>query len=173
MARLPKSQFISHGGGPLPLLGDPQHCEMVACLQIIARSIPRPDAIVVISAHWEAKIPTIACSATPALIYDYSGFPPESYATQYPRVGEPPLAGEVNWGLDRSNIDFGLDETRGFDRGGFAPLKIMSPEADIPCIQLSLVETLDPSQQLTSVRLSGGNTSRTSWCSVQASRFII
>ena len=148
MTKLPKSLFISHGGGPLPLLGDPQHTEMVACLQIIARSIPKPDAIVVISAHWEEKIPTITSSATPALIYDYSGFPPESYTIQYPCVGEPSLAGEVYHRLGRSNIDVDLDETRGFDHGVFVPLKIMYPKADIPCIQLSLVETLDPSQHI-------------------------
>ena len=59
MRQLPKSLFISHGGGPLPLLGDPGHSEMVSCLQGIAAAIPKPDALVVVSAHWEETTPTI------------------------------------------------------------------------------------------------------------------
>lgn len=136
--------FISHGGGPLPLLGDPGHRQMVSCLQGIAASIPRPDAIVVVSAHWEERVPTITAGSKPSLIYDYYGFPPESYDIQYPCVGEPSLAREIYRVLGDCEIDAKLDEARGFDHGVFVPLKIMYPQADIPCVQLSLVETLDP-----------------------------
>ena len=144
MKSLPHAMFISHGGGPLPLLGDPGHRQMVSCLQGIAASIPRPDAIVVVSAHWEERVPTITAGSKPSLIYDYYGFPPESYDIQYPCVGEPSLAREIYRILGDCEIDAKLDEARGFDHGVFVPLKIMYPEADIPCVQLSLVETLDP-----------------------------
>ena len=70
MTQLPRSLFISHGGGPLPLLGDPRHDEMLACLRGIASEIPRPDAIVVVSAHWEEQAPTITAAHHPPLIYD-------------------------------------------------------------------------------------------------------
>ena len=144
MKSLPRSLFISHGGGPLPLLGDPEHREMVACLQNIAAAIPRPEAIVVFSAHWEEGLPTITAASNPSLIYDYYGFPPESYDIQYPCVGSPALAQEIFSRLENSGIDARLDESRGFDHGLFVPLKIMYPEADIPCVQVSLVNSLDP-----------------------------
>jgi len=136
--------FISHGGGPMPLLGDPGHSEMVACLKSIASRIPRPEAVIVVSAHWEAHTPTITARKNPPLIYDYYGFPEESYRIQYPCLGEPVLATEIQQLLSRAGIDANLDEQRGFDHGLFIPLKIMYPAAEIPCVQLSLVHTLDP-----------------------------
>ncbi len=136
--------FLSHGGGPMPLLGGPEHIDMVTTLQEIAASIPKPDAIIVISAHWEAAVPTITASEFPSLIYDYSGFPKASYTIQYPCPGEPVLAGEVAESINRHGLEVRLDTARGFDHGLFVPLKIMYPDADIPCIQLSLVNTLDP-----------------------------
>jgi aromatic ring-opening dioxygenase catalytic subunit (LigB family) len=144
MNRLPQSLFISHGGGPLPLLGDPDHVEMVDCLTKIAAAMPRPDAIVVVSAHWEEAVPTITAGPHPGLIYDYYGFPPESYEIQYPCAGSPSLANEVHRMLCARDIEARLDPERGFDHGLFVPLRIMYPEADIPCIQLSLVGSLDP-----------------------------
>lgn len=143
MKSLPHAIFISHGGGPLPLLGDPAHRQMVSCLQGIAANIPRADAILMVSAHWEAQVPTITAGSKPSLIYDYYGFPPESYEIQYPCVGEPFLAREIYRMLGNCGIVAQLDESRGFDHGVFVPLKIMYPEADIPCVQLSLVDTLD------------------------------
>jgi len=143
MESLPRAVFVSHGGGPLPLLGDPGHRQMVSCLQDIAAGIPRPDAILVVSAHWEERVPTLTAGSRPSLIYDYSGFPPESYEIQYPCPGEPSLAREIHRMLGECGIDAGLDEARGFDHGVFVPLKIMYPEADIPCVQLSLVDSLD------------------------------
>ena len=140
--------FLSHGGGPLPLLGDEKHKEMITCLQDIATRINRPSAIIVISAHWEETRPTITSGATPGLIYDYSGFPQESYNIEYPCVGEPHLAKQIYNLLESAKIDANLDENRGFDHGLFVPLKIMYPNADIPCVQLSLVNSLDPDQHL-------------------------
>ncbi len=143
-----RALFLSHGGGPLPLLGDRAHAEMVACLREIAATIRRPAAIVVVSAHWEAGRPTLTTAARPALIYDYGGFPPAAYTIEYPCPGAPQLARAIAAQLDRSGFAAHLDEARGFDHGLFVPLKIMYPEADIPCVQLSLLEGLDPAAHL-------------------------
>jgi len=74
--------FLSHGGGPMPLLGDPDHREMVEKLTELAGKLHKPSAILVISAHWEASVPTITSGANPGLIYDYGGFPAEAYEIQ-------------------------------------------------------------------------------------------
>ncbi|BAZ92517.1 extradiol ring-cleavage dioxygenase class III protein subunit B [Thiohalobacter thiocyanaticus] len=148
MSNQRRALFLSHGGGPLPLLGDGAHAEMVAQLKAIAATIKRPAAIIVVSAHWEAPKPTITSGAGPELIYDYSGFPAESYAIEYPCPGEPRLARAIADQLKTSGISAQLDEARGFDHGLFVPLKIMYPEADIPCVQLSLVDSLDPAEHI-------------------------
>jgi len=140
--------FISHGGGPLPLLGDPAHAELVACLQGMAANLPRPDAIVVISAHWEAAVPTVTGKSDPPLVYDYYGFPPESYEIRYPCAGQPELARELVRALGDSGMPAQLDESRGLDHGVFVPLKIMYPDAGIPCVQLSLLQNLDASSHI-------------------------
>ena len=140
--------FISHGGGPMPLLGDPGHREMVERLVEMAGQLAKPSAILVISAHWEESVPTITSGANPPLIYDYYGFPPESYDIRYPCPGEPTLAGQVHAALGKAGIPARLDDQRGFDHGLFVPLKLMYPEADIPCVQLSLVNTMDAETHL-------------------------
>jgi aromatic ring-opening dioxygenase catalytic subunit (LigB family) len=139
-----RALFLSHGGGPLPLLGDDAHVEMVACLKEIAETIVRPSTIIVVSAHWEARNATVTASGNPSLIYDYSGFPQESYKIEYPCPGNPPLSRAITKQLEQAGIDASSDNTRGFDHGLFVPLKIMYPEADIPCVQLSLINNLDP-----------------------------
>jgi 4,5-DOPA dioxygenase extradiol len=140
--------YLSHGGGPLPLLGDQAHSEMVACLKDIAATIERPSAIIVASAHWEESRPTVTSGENPALIYDYYGFPKESYEIQYPCPGAPHLSQAIANALQQAGIDAQLDQARGFDHGLFVPLKIMYPEADIPCVQLSLLRSLDPVEHL-------------------------
>ena len=140
--------FVSHGGGPMPLLGDPGHQDMVDRLTELAADLRKPSAILVISAHWEEAIPTITSGTTPSLIYDYYGFPSEAYKIEYPCPGEPVLAQQVAQALDQAGIQPRLDDQRGLDHGAFVPLKLMYPEAKIPCIQLSLVNTLDASTHL-------------------------
>jgi 4,5-DOPA dioxygenase extradiol len=140
--------FFPHGGGPLPLLGDPGHKNMVEFLGGIARTLPEPSAILVVSAHWEEGQPTITAGEFPPLIYDYYGFPEESYAIQYPAPGNPALARETHRLLTEAGIEARLDAQRGFDHGLFVPLKIMYPGANIPCIQLSLVSGLDPAAHI-------------------------
>lgn len=132
----------------MPLLGDESHKEMVDCLKAIAADIKKPLAILVISAHWEESIPTITFGSSPSLIYDYYGFPKESYDIKYPCLGEPILAKRIYKEFENAGINANLDAERGFDHGVFVPLKIMYPDADIPCVQLSLVSSLDPSVHL-------------------------
>lgn len=140
--------FVSHGGGPMPLLGDPSHDALVHSLQDMAHHMPRPSAIVVVSAHWEQTQPTVTTSPQPALIYDYGGFPPESYAITYPAPGSPTLAARAIHTLNTHGLHAQEDPQRGFDHGMFVPLKLMYPQADIPCIQLSLCHDLNPAKHL-------------------------
>lgn len=151
-----RALYVSHGGGPLPLLGDDAHVEMVSCLKEIARTIVRPSAIIVVSAHWEGQNATVTSGANPDLIYDYYGFPPESYEIRYPCPGNPALAGSVTRQLESAGIKAVSDSDRGFDHGLFVPLKIMYPEADIPCVQLSLIEGLDPLEHINLGRVLQG-----------------
>lgn len=144
MKKKPDVLYLSHGGGPLPLLGDESHKEMVSCLQDIAAKIAKPSAILVVSAHWEQEIPTITSGTHPSILYDYYGFPEEAYSIEYPCPGEQALARKIQEVLADANFSARLDEERGFDHGLFVPLKIMYPEPDIPCLQLSLVQSLDP-----------------------------
>lgn len=136
--------FLPHGGGPLPLLGEPHHAALAGFLGSIGAELGSPSAILVISAHWEARGPTLTAGAQPALIYDYSGFPEESYSITYPAPGAPQLAADIRQLLADGSIAAELDAERGFDHGLFVPLKLMYPAADIPCVQLSLVRGLDP-----------------------------
>lgn len=136
--------FIPHGAGPLPLLGDKNHQSMIDFLKKVTPRLGQPSAIVVISAHWEEDVVTITSGISPPLIYDYGGFPDEAYEIKYPAPGEPVLANKIYNLLHKNNIEARLDDQRGFDHGLFVPLKIMFPNATIPCVQISLVKTLDP-----------------------------
>jgi len=140
--------FIPHGAGPLPLLGDKGHQNMVSFLKDLAPTLGQPSAILVISAHWEEDTVTITSGKTPPLLYDYYGFPDEAYEIQYPALGDPILAGKIYHLLYQSGIDSRLDSHRGFDHGLFVPLKIMFPDATIPCVQLSLLNNLNPETHL-------------------------
>ncbi len=143
-----KSLYLSHGGGPLPLLGDPGHQFMVESLQTLGRKIPKPTAIVVVSAHWEAPVVTITGHASPPIIYDYYGFPSEAYEIEYLAPGHPDLAQHLYELFIRNNVQAKLDDQRGFDHGLYIPLKLMYPDADIPCIQVSMLSSLDPEDHI-------------------------
>ncbi len=135
--------YIPHGGGPMPLLKDPGHDALINFLQSFSGRVERPEAILIISAHWEEVSPSLTSASAPDLIYDYGGFPPETYAIQYPAPGSPHLSREIAALLESQSISTRLDDQRGFDHGMFVPLKLMYPEADIPCVQLSLLNTLN------------------------------
>ncbi len=134
--------YLTHGGGPLPLLGDLQHRELVAFLKYIPTTLIVPSAILVISAHWEETVPTLTSGKAPDLLFDYYGFPEESYAITYPAPGAPLLAGEIHRLFLGQGLAASLDDRRGFDHGVFIPLKLMYPKADIPCVQISLMGSL-------------------------------
>lgn len=140
--------FLSHGGGPLPLLGDSAHQEMIDALQLLSNEIPKPDAILVFSAHWEESEVSIISSSRPSLYYDYYGFPEESYHIQYPVAGSPKLASKIQSLLAAKKIACHMQENRGLDHGVFVPLKLMYPEADIPTLQVSLLNDLDPEEHI-------------------------
>ncbi|MGD8292421.1 MAG: class III extradiol ring-cleavage dioxygenase [Desulfosarcina sp.] len=144
----PTVLYLSHGVGPMPLLGDSGHKEMVDNLKMIAATISKPSAIILISAHWEEAMPTITQAANPPLVYDYYGFPEQAYEIQYPASGAPDLAQTVFSVFGEKGIKSTLDDKRGFDHGMFVPLKIMYPKADVPCIQLSLVNHLKPGEHI-------------------------
>jgi len=140
--------YIPHGGGPLPLMGDPGHDTLVRFLRQIPGTLPRPKAVLVISAHWERDIPLVTAHPRPEMIYDYSGFPKAAYDIRYPAPGAPDLAARVTDCLTRSGLKARCDEERGFDHGLYIPLALMLPGADIPCIQISLCADLDPLSHL-------------------------
>lgn len=135
--------YFSHGGGPLPILGDPGHQAMVDFMRRLPAQLTKPEAILVVSAHWEELEATLMGAKKPAMFYDYYGFPKEAYEITYPAPGEPTLAERIAGILEKQGIDAHIDPQRGFDHGLFIPLKLMYPDADIPAIQLSLVRGLD------------------------------
>ena len=145
LTKLP-ALFVAHGGGPLPVLGDPGHAGLTRALKQLPAQInvSRPAAILVISAHWEEPVATVTTHPNPPMIYDYYGFPPESYALTYPAPGHPVLAQRVASLLTAAGIACKTDSKRGFDHGTYIPLMLAYPKADIPTIQLSLVSSLDP-----------------------------
>src|SRR3989339_846130 len=87
--------YFSHGGGPLPILGDASHQAMVNFMLQLPSRLKKPDAILVISAHWEEKTATLLGSHTPPMFYDYYGFPDEAYEITYPAPGSPELANRI------------------------------------------------------------------------------
>ena len=148
MAENRQTLFLSHGGGPMPLLGDPGHQALVDQLKTMRARLRRPAAIIVISAHWEDQVAAVTSGAKPELIYDYHGFPPQAYELQYPAPGQPELAEAVHRVLREAAIPSALTSDRGFDHGMFVPLKILFPEADIPVIQVALLNSLNAEAHL-------------------------
>jgi 4,5-DOPA dioxygenase extradiol len=153
--------YFSHGGGPLPILGDPGHKAMIDFMTRLPKRLHKPDLILVISAHWEESVATLMGASTPPMFYDYYGFPDEAYEITYPAPGSPEYAAKIAGYLQKNNIPARIDPQRGFDHGLFIPLKLMYPEADIPSLQLSLLRGLDPRAHLALGKalreLNGGN----------------
>ncbi len=148
MNRKGRVLYIPHGGGPMPLLNDPGHATLIRFLRSIPDQLGHPEAILMVSAHWEQPIPTLTAGQNPPLIYDYGGFPPESYEIKYHAAGSPALAERIAAEFRDQGIPVNLDDKRGYDHGMFVPLKLMFPEADIPCLQLSLLNNLDASSHM-------------------------
>lgn len=140
--------YLPHGGGPLPLMGEPSNRAITEFLREIPKQLGSPDSILVVSAHWEEPVAKTTAQSAPGLIYDYYGFPPETYEIQYPAPGDPALAARIESLFEVADLAIDRDFDRGFDHGMFVPLKLMYPDANIPCVQLSLVEGLDPDQHI-------------------------
>ncbi|MHA6161280.1 DODA-type extradiol aromatic ring-opening family dioxygenase [Pseudomonas sichuanensis] len=133
------SLFISHGSPMLAL----QPGASGPALAALARALPRPKAIVVVSAHWESRELLVTGNPQPQTWHDFHGFPPALYAVQYSAPGEPALARRV-----ADLLGARLDDKRPFDHGAWVPLSLMYPAADIPMIQVSLPSQAGPALQL-------------------------
>lgn len=148
--RLP-TYFVSHGGGPWPWIR-----EMAAATRELSRSladIPRqlqrlPEAVLLVTAHWEAPVFTLGAHPKPGMVYDYGGFPSHTYRVVYPAPGAPALAQRALSLVRSAGLPVALDERRGYDHGTFVPLAVMFPEAQIPVLQVSLRAGLDPAEHL-------------------------
>ncbi|KAF2827970.1 Extradiol aromatic ring-opening dioxygenase [Ophiobolus disseminans] len=151
MTRLAPVIALSHGGGPMPLLGDPSHRELTHSLKtkvpkILKLGTPEaPKAIVLVTAHWSTAKVTISSAARHELLYDYYGFPPESYQIKHDAPGSPEVAGEVEKVLKEAGIACEMDGERGWDHGVFVPMKLIDPSATTPIIQLSVLASESPS----------------------------
>jgi aromatic ring-opening dioxygenase catalytic subunit (LigB family) len=110
---------VCHGGGPMPILGDPGHAELVKSMsqkvpKILGLGTPNaPRAIVLVTAHWSERRPTISNASKHKLYYDYGGFPPESYKIKYDAPGSPEVAGEVFDALKKAGLEPDVDSERG------------------------------------------------------------
>lgn len=133
--------FLQHGGGPMPLLGDPGHASLIEHMQVNVRDIllaQRPRAIVLVTAHWEEDVPTVSGAEKHELLFDYYGFPPEAYSVKYNARGSPEVATKVHNVLENAGLRPKMDLKRGWDHGVFVPLKLIVPDGSIPVVQLSV-----------------------------------
>lgn len=143
--------FISHGGGPWPWLPDMR--AMFANLEHALAAMPRevgdrPDAVLMVSGHWETDGFAVMHGPRPPMVYDYSGFPPETYRIVYPAPGAPALAERTAALIAEAGLPVRLDDAQGFDHGTFAPMAVMYPDADMPVYQLSIDRGYDPARHL-------------------------
>lgn len=149
--RMP-TYFLCHGGGPWPWMQGPLRRilgELERGLLCLPAQWPtRPTAILVVSAHWEEPVFTVTSADTPGMVYDYSGFPPEMYAIRYACPGSPALAARVVRLLQKAGLPAAESASRGYDHGTYSVLQTMVPTADIPVVQLSMRQSLDPDEHL-------------------------
>lgn len=132
--------FVSHGA-PNMILYDSATRRFLAGL---GDALPRPRAIVSVSAHFMAARPAVVADPHPSMIYDFGGFERELYQMTYPAPGDPVLADRVIGLLAEAGLDPARVESRGYDHGTWVPLKLMYPAADIPVVQLSVQPRRDP-----------------------------
>jgi 4,5-DOPA dioxygenase extradiol len=127
--------FVSHGA-PTAALDDDAYTRALGAW---ARGRPRPQAVVVVSAHAEARGPVrVNAGARPSLIFDFYGFPAPLYALRYPAPGAPDLAREVSGAFGAARLAPVLDAQRGWDHGVWVPLRLLYPAADVPVVEVSL-----------------------------------
>jgi 4,5-DOPA dioxygenase extradiol len=149
------SLFLSHGAPTLPL----EACPAREFLKGLGAKLPRPRAVLVISAHWETQIPNVNRVAVNDTIHDFYGFPRALYEMRYPAPGSAALAARTVALLSAAGLTPTIDSARGLDHGAWVPLMLMYPGADIPVVQLSIQSALGPEhhfklgQALTALRV--------------------
>ncbi len=131
--RLP-AVFVSHGAPTLAIESSPAR----DFLSGLGKTLGRPEAILVVSAHWEGSEAAVSAAQQPETIHDFFGFPQELYRLAYPAPGAPELASRVSDLLGGQGIATHVHPTRGLDHGAWVPLLLMYPDADIPVTQLSV-----------------------------------
>jgi 4,5-DOPA dioxygenase extradiol len=132
--------FVGHGS---PMYAIEKN-EFVQTWRDLGESLPRPQAIICVSAHWETHGTQVTAMQSPPTIHDFGGFPRELYEVQYPAPGNPDLAKEII----QSNISATIraDEKWGLDHGAWSVIRHMYPKADIPTIQISLDYNKSPKE---------------------------
>jgi 4,5-DOPA dioxygenase extradiol len=136
------SLFVPHGAPTFAL----RPGAAGAALMAKAARLPRPRAIVIVSAHWDTAVPTVGAATRFDTIHDFSGFPPALYALRYPATGCPELARSVAATVEAAGLPVQIDTTRGLDHGAWVPLRMMFPDADVPVIPLSIQSAGGPEQ---------------------------
>ena len=126
--------FVSHGAPTLAIEDDPAHQFLISC----GKSLGKPRAILLLSAHFQAPTATVTTSLSPKTIYDFSGFPEELYDISYPAPGDPDLAHRISTLLQSGGLSTSESSARGLDHGAWIPLSLMYPDADVPVVQLSI-----------------------------------
>ena len=132
--------FVSHGAPTLTLEHVPAR-QFLVDLGARYRSV---RAVLCISAHWNTVRPCVNTGKTHDSIHDFYGFPPELYRIEYPAKGDPDLAGKVVDLIRNAGLTCDIDPTRGLDHGAWVPLRLMFPNAEVPIVQLSIQQSLDP-----------------------------
>lgn len=136
--------FVSHGSPTLPL----ESGAAVDFLRRLGNELGRPEAILVVSAHWDTLRPAVSAAREPETIYDFYGFPPELYQLRYPAPGAPKLAERVAALLQANGLQTEVDSGRGLDHGAWTPLFHMYPQADIPVTQFAIQSRLGPAHHV-------------------------
>lgn len=156
MNRLP-TYCVSHGGAPWPWMkaqSGSTYDRLEASLQEMARALPeKPRAVLVVTGRWEEAVFTLSSSAAPGMIYDYSGFPEQTYRIKYPAPSAPELATRIHDMLNKGGVAAALGPERGFDHGTSTVMAPGFSQADIPVVQLSLQSDLDPGAHIWAGRL--------------------
>jgi len=142
MSNAMPTMFVPHGAPTFAL----RPGAAGAALATIAKKLPAPRAIIIISPHWDTAVPTVGSSAQPETVHDFGGFPEELYRIQYPATGCPEGAQEVMQAIQAAGLPAELAPRQGLDHGAWVPLRLMFPEADVPVIPLSLQSRAGPQQ---------------------------
>lgn len=137
------SLYISHGSPMLAL----EPGASGPALARLAAELPKPEAIVIVSAHWESNELQVSGNPRPDTWHDFGGFPKALFEVQYPAPGDPRLAAQVVELLHAADLPARIDTQRPFDHGVWVPLSLMYPQADIPIVQVSLPTRGGPALQ--------------------------